>query len=63
MYPADHELKEQIMMEAHCTAYIAHRGASKMYQDLRSNFWWEEMKDDIAKFVQRCLICQQVKAE
>ena len=34
-----------------------------MYQELRSNFWWEGMKDDIARFVQKCLICQLVKAE
>ena len=51
------------MREAHCTPYTAHPGATKMYQDLRANFWWEGMKDDIARFVQKCLICQQVKAE
>ena len=61
--PSDFKLKERIMTEAHCTPYTAHPGATKMYQDLRSNFWWEGMKKDIAKFVQRCLICQQVKAE
>ena len=61
--PPDQELKEQIMTEAHCTPYTAHPGATKMYQDLWSNFWWDGMKNDIANFVQRCLICQQVKAE
>ena len=61
--PSDFKLKERIMTEAHCTPYTAHPGATKMYQDLRTNFWWEGMKKDIARFVQRCLICQQVKAE
>ena len=51
--PSDFKLKERIMTEAHCTPYTAHPGATKMYQDLRTNFWWEGMKKDIAKFVQR----------
>jgi len=44
--PPDLELKEQIMTETHCTPYTAHPGTTKMYQDLRSNFWWERMNDD-----------------
>jgi len=51
------------MTETHCTPYTAHLRTTKMYQDLQSNFWWEGMKNDIAKFAQRCQICQQVKAE
>ncbi|KAK5839973.1 hypothetical protein PVK06_008833 [Gossypium arboreum] len=34
-----------------------------MYNDLRRQFWWHEMKRDISDFVSKCLICQQVKAE
>ena len=34
------------MTETHCTPYTAHPGTTKMYQDLRSNFWWERMNDD-----------------
>ncbi|XP_071905696.1 uncharacterized protein [Coffea arabica] len=26
-------------------------------------YWWEGLKKDVAEFVQRCLTCQQVKAE
>ena len=61
--PADNELKRHIMEEAHCTPYTVHPGSTKMYQDLRGNFWWSGMKKDIAKFISRCLICQQIKAE
>ena len=49
------------MQEA--TPYTAHPGSTKMYQDLRRNFWWDGMKMDISKFVHKCLFCQQVKAE
>ena len=61
--PQDVRLKEEIMIEAHHTPYTEHPKATKMHQDLQTNFWWEGMKKDIANFVQKCLICQQVKAE
>jgi len=56
-------LKEETMAEAHHTPYTVHHGAMKMYQDLQTNFWWDGMKKDIANFLQRCLTCQQIKAE
>ena len=34
-----------------------------MYQDLKGLFWWEGMKKDVAKFVSKCLVHQQVKVE
>ncbi|KAD7478205.1 hypothetical protein E3N88_01341 [Mikania micrantha] len=35
----------------------------KMYRDLRQNFWWNGMKEAIAKYVSECLTCQQIKIE
>ena len=57
------ELKKEIMEEAHSSAYAMHPGSTKMYQTLREHYWWRGMKKDVAEFVYRCLICQQVKAE
>jgi hypothetical protein len=37
--PADSELKEVIMKEAHETPYSIHPGGTKMYQDLKEQFW------------------------
>nr|GFA75617.1 retrotransposon protein, putative, Ty3-gypsy subclass [Tanacetum cinerariifolium] len=34
-----------------------------MYHDLKQHFWWSGMKGDVATFVSRCFICQQVKIE
>ena len=34
-----------------------------MYQDLKQRFWWHGMKREIARFVAKWLVCQQVKAE
>ena len=51
------------MEEAHKFEYIVHPGSTKMYRDLREVYWWNNMKREIADFVSRCLICQQVKVE
>nr|GFA25178.1 putative reverse transcriptase domain-containing protein [Tanacetum cinerariifolium]GFC41540.1 putative reverse transcriptase domain-containing protein [Tanacetum cinerariifolium] len=34
-----------------------------MYHNLKQHFWWSGMKRDVATFVSRCLIGQQVKIE
>ena len=34
-----------------------------MYRTIKKNYWWFGMKEDIADFVSRCLVCQQVKAK
>lgn len=30
---------------------------------IKENYWWNGMKRDIAEFISKCLVCQQVKAE
>ena len=57
------EIRKEILVEAHCTPYSVHPGSTKMYRDVSKTFWWAGMKRDIAKFVEQCLICQQVKIE
>ena len=57
------DLRTVVMREAHTSAYSVHPGSSKMYKDLRKNFWWPNMKQDVAEFVARCLVCQKVKIE
>ena len=56
-------LKREIMEEAHNSSYAMHPGSTKMYHTLKDNYWWSGIKKDIAEFVARCLVCQQVKAE
>ena len=55
--------KELILQEAHESPISIHPGSTKMYQDLRSKFWWTRMKREIAKYVAECDVCRRVKAE
>ncbi|XP_062080579.1 uncharacterized protein LOC133785346 [Humulus lupulus] len=34
------------MIEAHRSKFVVHPGNTKMYQDLKSQYWWEEWKWD-----------------
>jgi hypothetical protein len=60
--PKNHQLRKQILDEAHLSKFSIHPGSTKMYQDLRQNFWWTRMKREIAKYVSECDTCQRVKA-
>ncbi|KAD2805228.1 hypothetical protein E3N88_38605 [Mikania micrantha] len=55
--------KEVLLEEAHKSKYSIHPGATKMYRDLKNNYWWPGMKRDVVKYVGKCLTCMQVKAE
>jgi len=56
-------LKRELLQESHTSTFSTHPGSTKMYQDLKTHYWWPGMKKDIAEYVARCLTCQQVKAE
>ncbi|WRX07828.1 Integrase [Theobroma cacao] len=51
------------MEKAHSSAYALHPGSTMMYRTIRENYCWPGMKRDVAEFVAKCLVCQQVKAE
>ena len=55
--PKNHELQKQILDEAHLSKFSIHPGSTKMYQDLRQNFWWTRMKREIAKYIAECDTC------
>jgi len=57
------EVRHEVLSEAHSSAYSIHLGGMEMYQDLKQQFWWHGMKREIARYVAKCLVCQQVKAE
>ena len=42
--PRDAGLRQQILSEGHCSKFTVHPGGMKMYQNLKSQFWWSGMK-------------------
>ena len=55
--PDDGDLRREFLEEAHCSRIAIHPRGTKMYKDLRQNYWWSGMKRDIAQFVAQCLVC------
>jgi hypothetical protein len=61
--PANGELRQQILSEGHCSKFTVHPGSSKMYKDLKLQFWWPGMKKDVIDFVARCSNCHRKYAD
>ncbi|KAL0546306.1 hypothetical protein IC582_016213 [Cucumis melo] len=60
--PSDSVVKTELLSEAHSSPFSMHPGSTKMYRDVKRVYWWRNMKREVAEFVSRCLVCQQVKA-
>ena len=56
-------LQERIMEEAHTSRYSFNVDFTKMYNDLREVYWWNDMKNDIEEFASKSPKCQKVKVE
>jgi hypothetical protein len=56
-------LKKKILDEAHTSRYFIHPGSTKMYHDLRQQFWWIRMKCEAAHYVSEYDTCRKVKAD
>ncbi|KAL4032368.1 hypothetical protein IC575_005439 [Cucumis melo] len=59
--PADGAVKTELL-KAHSSPFFMHPCSTKMYQDLKRVYSWCNMKREVAEFVNKCLVCQQVKA-
>ncbi|GJR71721.1 putative reverse transcriptase domain-containing protein [Tanacetum coccineum] len=61
--PCYGDLRALIMHESHKSKYSIHSGSEKMYQDLKKQYWWHNMKAEIVTDVSNCLTYDKVKAE
>jgi hypothetical protein len=61
--PRREALKKKILDEVHTSRYSIHPRSTKMYHDLRQQFWWTRMKYEIARYVSECDTCWKVKAD
>ena len=51
MVPRLVDLREEILRVFHCSRFVVHPGGTKMYQDLRHQYYWSGMKRHIGDFV------------
>ncbi|KAJ9547427.1 hypothetical protein OSB04_019970 [Centaurea solstitialis] len=56
-------IQDIVLSKAPKSRMSVHPGRTKVYYDLKSEYWWLGMKRDIARFVEQCVTCSQVKAE
>jgi hypothetical protein len=56
-------LKKKILDEAHMSRYSIHPGSTKMYHDLRQQFWWTRMKPETARYVSESDTYRKVMAD
>ena len=57
------KVKLLIIDEIHKTPYSSHPGYQKTITMLRKEYFWPNMKTEVAEYIARCLECQQVKTE
>ena len=57
------EIKLLILNEVHKSPYSRHPGYQKMITMLRKEYFWPNIKNEIAEYVAKCIECHQVKAE
>jgi hypothetical protein len=56
-------LRKKILDEGHMSRYSIHLGSTKMYHNLRQQFWWTRMKHEVARYVSECDTCWKVKVD
>ena len=52
------KLKLLILCEIHKTPYSGHPGYQKIITMLRKDYFWSNMKNELAEYIARCFECQ-----
>jgi len=55
------DLRSTIIGEMHCSPTGGHRGVTKTYHRIKNNYYWENLKSDVQRYIQQCLQCQLKK--
>ena len=57
------KLREQILQENHDLVDVSHPEQQRMLELIKRNYWWPGIKEDVKKYVQECIKCQQNKVQ
>jgi len=55
------DLRPIIIGEMDCLPTGGHRGVTKTYNRIKHNYYWENLKSDVQRYIQQCLQCQLKK--
>ena len=61
--PNNKDLKEEILREHHDPADVGHPGQHRMQELIKRINWWLGLKEDVKKYIQGCVKCQQNKVQ
>ena len=61
--PNNKDIKEEILREHHDPADIGYPGQHRMQDLIKRTYWWPGLKEDVKKYVQGCIKCQQNKVQ
>jgi hypothetical protein len=50
-------------LELHTSPVGGHSVFLKTYHRVKKEFFWDGLKNDVQRFVEKCLVCQQNKVE
>ncbi|KAJ9552378.1 hypothetical protein OSB04_016423 [Centaurea solstitialis] len=55
--------RQTLLEEAHQSRFSILPGATKMYRDLKTDYWQPRMKRDVARYVESGLTCLKIRVE
>ena len=61
--PNNKDLKEEILKAHHDPVDVGHPGQHRMQEIIKRTYWWPGLKEDVKRYVQGCLKCQQNKVQ
>lgn len=53
--------RSEILFRCHDAATAGHLGSQKTYFRVQMKYYWPKLRQDVAKYVSRCRVCQQMK--
>src|SRR6185437_3959943 len=59
--PDDRTLKTRVLYELHDSRLAGHMGMTKTEEMVTRSFWWKGIREDVAAYVNDCVVCQLSK--
>lgn len=54
-------LRPDILRQHHDEPTAGHQGINRTYSRIQTKYYWPKLKQDVARYVKRCRVCQQSK--